>query len=145
VSLIWLANQSDTAAAVQALNASVASGNPARISHVYAGKELARLFGDPTSNDRTPDLIVQPIPGTIYSTSNAKVAEHGGLAESDTHVALVVVNGDRGQGSGVQGRTIGATVDTTQIAPTILQALGLDPNQLDAVRLEHTSPLPGLG
>jgi hypothetical protein len=145
VSLIWLANQSDTAAAVTALNQSIANGNPARIAHVYAGTELARMFGDPTANDRTPDIIVQPIPGTIYSTSNAKVAEHGGLADDDTQVALVVVNGQRGLGQGVAGGKIGAPVDTTQVAPTILQALGLDPNQLDAVRLENTHPLPGLG
>jgi hypothetical protein len=145
VSLIWLANQADTNAAVTALNNSISNGNPARIAHVYAGKDLARMFGDPATNDRTPDIIVQPIPGTIYSTSNAKVAEHGGLSEDDTHVALVVVSGQRGFGAGTRGRTIGASVDTTQIAPTILQALGLDPNQLDAVRSEHTSSLPGLG
>jgi hypothetical protein len=145
VSLIWLANQADTAAAVTALNQSITNGNPARIAHIYAGSELARMFGDPTTNDRTPDLIVQPIPGTIYSKSNAKVAEHGGLAADDTQVALVVVNGERGLGQGVQGRTIGAPVDTAQIAPTILKSLGLDPNQLDAVRLEGTHSLPGLG
>jgi hypothetical protein len=145
VSLIWLANQADTPAAVTALNQSIGNGNPARIAHVYAGSELARTFGDPAANDRTPDIIVQPIPGTIYSTSNAKVAEHGGLATDDTHVALLVVNGHTGDGHGVAGTTIPAPVVTTQIAPTILQTLGLDPNQLDAVRSEGTHPLPGLG
>jgi hypothetical protein len=30
------------------------------------------------------------------------------------------------------------------VAPTILQALGLDPNLLDAVRIEGTPVLPGL-
>jgi hypothetical protein len=145
VSLVWLTNQADTAAAVQALQNSVAAGNPARIAKIYSGKQLANMFGDPLVNDRTPDIIIQPIPGTIYSTSNAKVAEHGGLSADDTHVALVVVNGQQGQGHGVQGRTIPAAVDTTQIAPTILNALGLDPNQLDAVRSEGTKSLPGLG
>jgi hypothetical protein len=33
-------------------------------------------------------------------------------------------------------------VETTQIAPTILKLLGLDPNALKAVRLEHTRALP---
>jgi Type I phosphodiesterase / nucleotide pyrophosphatase len=145
VSLIWLANQRDTAAAVQALQTSIANGNPARIATVYSGKPLAKMFGDPAKNDRTPDIIVQPIPGTIYSTSNAKVAEHGGFAADDNRVALVVVNGQRGNGGGTEGRVIDANVDTTQVAPTILQALGLDPSQLDAVRLEHTHQLPGLG
>jgi arylsulfatase A-like enzyme len=145
VSLIWLADQSDTAAAVQALQNSIANGNPAHIAHVFSGKELATLFGDPAANDRTPDIIVQPIPGTIYSSSHAKVAEHGGFSPDDTHVALVVVNGQQGGGDGTNGRVIGAPVDTTQVAPTILASLGLDPSQLDAVRAEGTRSLPGLG
>jgi len=144
VSLIWLANQSDTSAAVRALDASIAHGNPARIAQVFSGKNLAKTFGNPATDDRTPDIIVQPIPGTIYTTSTAKVAEHGGFAPDDTRVALIVVNGQSGSGRGAEGRVIGARVDTTQIAPTILEALGIDPSQLDAVRLEHTHPLPGL-
>ena len=35
-------------------------------------------------------------------------------------------------------------VETTQVAPTILQALGLDPDGLDAVQKEGTPVLPGL-
>jgi hypothetical protein len=145
VSLIWLANQSDTNTAVRALDASIAHGNPARIARVFSGQKLASTFGNPATNDRTPDIIVQPIPGTIYTTSTAKVAEHGGFAPDDTRVALLVVNGRSGSGRGAAGRVVGAKVDTTQIAPTILEALGLDPSQLDAVRLEHTQPLPGPG
>jgi len=34
--------------------------------------------------------------------------------------------------------TITSPVATTQIAPTILKALGLDPSELDAVRLRPT-------
>src|SRR5262249_60943444 len=79
VSLIWLANQPDTNSAVQALQDSVDNGNPARIAQIYSGSALAVAFGDPTANDRTPDIILQPIAGTIYSKSTAKVAEHGGL------------------------------------------------------------------
>jgi hypothetical protein len=37
-------------------------------------------FGDPALG-RTPDIIIQPIHGTIYSRSAAKVAEHGGLTD----------------------------------------------------------------
>ncbi len=36
-------------------------------------------------------------------------------------------------------------VQTTQIAPTILEALDLDPEALKAVQKEHTPSLPGLG
>ncbi len=35
-------------------------------------------------------------------------------------------------------------VETRQIAPTILKALGLDPKALMAVQQENTRPLPGL-
>jgi hypothetical protein len=33
-------------------------------------------------------------------------------------------------------------VEVTRIAPTILSLLGLDPNSLQAVRIEHTRALP---
>jgi len=32
-----------------------------------------------------------------------------------------------------------------QIAPTMLRLLGIDPNELQAVRAEHTEVLPQLG
>ena len=44
----------------------------------------------------------------------------------------------------IKARTIHSFVETTQVAPTILQILGLDPNKLDAVRKEGTPVLPGL-
>ena len=37
------------------------------------------------------------------------------------------------------------SVQTTQIAPTILEMLDLDPNELQAVKLEGTKVLPDLG
>jgi hypothetical protein len=42
------------------------------------------------------------------------------------------------------GHTVGAPAGTTQIAPTILRLLGLDPSALQAVRIEHTKGLAGL-
>jgi hypothetical protein len=44
----------------------------------------------------------------------------------------------------IKPATVSSFVETTQVAPTILQALGLDPTQLDAVKQEGTQPLPGL-
>jgi len=43
-----------------------------------------------------------------------------------------------------KANTITSPVETAQVAATILQALGLDPNQLQAVQSEHTQSLPGL-
>ncbi len=45
---------------------------------------------------------------------------------------------------GYEPKTITVPVETIQVAPSILQALGLDPNQLQAVRKEGTAALPGL-
>jgi arylsulfatase A-like enzyme len=82
---------------------------------------------------------VQPIYGTIYTTSGKKIAEHGGFSFGDTNVGLIVSN------PRLRGRVLKTPVATSQVAPTILQALGLDPDALDAVRKEETPPLPGLG
>jgi arylsulfatase A-like enzyme len=44
----------------------------------------------------------------------------------------------------MRSSTIKTPVQTTQIAPTILDLLGLDPDALEAVRIEKTTALPGL-
>ncbi len=124
-----------------------AGANTARTDYVLSGPALAARFNSPLVDARTPDLIVQPIPGTIYSTSSKKVAEHGGFAPNDIHVALIVVRGSWLTGHGDRddrrsGAVIVSPVDTAQVAPTILAALGLDPSELDAVELEHTRVLP---
>jgi len=46
---------------------------------------------------------------------------------------------------GIKARTVTTFVETTQVAPTILSILGLDPNALTAVRVEGTQVLPGFG
>ncbi len=92
VALVWLANQAQTDPAVTALTTAPGQGE-ANVEKVFSGGALANTFGDPLTNSRTPDLIVEPALGTIYSKSGAKVAEHGGFAAPDTHVALLVVNG----------------------------------------------------
>jgi hypothetical protein len=43
-----------------------------------------------------------------------------------------------------QPKTVKAAVGTAQVAPTILQALDLDPANLNAVRVEGTPVLPGI-
>jgi hypothetical protein len=149
ISLMWMnpaTQQSDTQKAVSALDADQAGVNTARIDQVLSGSPLSQQFGDPTVDPRTPDVIVQPIPGTIYSGSGAKVAEHGGFAADDTHVALLVVDGAnlaRSVNSHQhRGTVVSSPVRTYQVAPTILQDLGLNPGALDSVQIEHVQPLP---
>jgi len=42
------------------------------------------------------------------------------------------------------GQIVNRPVETTQIAPTILRLLNLNPGALQAVRIEHTAVLPSL-
>ncbi len=56
----------------------------------------------------------------------------------DRHVLMVV------SGPGIRGQVESSFVETTQVAPTILSLLGLDPAALSAVRIEGTQTLPGL-
>jgi hypothetical protein len=95
-------------------------------------------FNDPLHNNRTPDIIVQPQYGVVYTASTKKNAEHGGFSFGDTNVGLIVSNPH------LSARTIKTLVLTSQVAATILSSLGIEPNELNAVRVEGTRVLPGL-
>ena len=77
--------------------------------------------------------------GTVY-TGGSKIAEHGGDSPGDRDVPLLV----DAPGTVPHSR-IHRWVETTQVAPKILDLLGLDPNALKAVREEGTRVLPGTG
>jgi hypothetical protein len=109
------------------------------LKKVYAGKAAADFIGVPWSDPRVPDIIGISQYGTVYTGGTAKIAEHGGDAFQDRNVPiLITLPGLR------YGHQIGAPVETTEIAPTILKLLGLSPWALQAVRIEHTPVLPGL-
>jgi len=133
IALIWLPDQSKTADVAAYLNA---NANALSIDEVMAGDELKLKFNSPAKDSRTPDILVQPVYGTIYTTSTKKNAEHGGFSFGDTNVGLIVSNPD------LRARTVKTPVATSQVAPTILKALGLDPDQLNSVRKEGTEILP---
>jgi hypothetical protein len=103
-----------------------------------AGLVAAMQFiGVPVGESRVPDLIGISQVGTVFTGHMKKIADHGGDNPQDRGVALVV------SGAGVRGGQVsGGSVETTQIAPTILELLGLDPNSLQAVQIEHTAVLP---
>jgi hypothetical protein len=97
-----------------------------------------RPFNNPATDSRTPDIIVQPVYGTIYTTSKTKNAEHGGFSFGDTNVGLIISNPD------LHPHVVKTPVATSQVAPTILELLGIDPDALKSVRVELTPVLPGL-
>lgn len=135
VALIWLKDQTRTPEVVARLRANSAQ---AGILKVYWGDSLALKLPDPTTDPRTPDIIVQPELGVMYvEPGSAKLAEHGGQFDEDTNVALLV------SAPGATGARIAAAVQTTEVAPTILKLLGLNPLALAGVRAEGTPVLPG--
>jgi phosphoglycerol transferase MdoB-like AlkP superfamily enzyme len=75
--------------------------------------------------------------GTIYTTGS-KIAEHGGDNPGDRDVPLLVY-----APGAVAAGSHSDSVETTQVAPTILHLLGLDPGELQAVKIEGTKILPG--
>ncbi|MDH2443164.1 alkaline phosphatase family protein [Amnibacterium sp. CER49] len=110
------------------------------LSAVFVGTAAARLVDAKAGDPRRPDLIGIAQQGVVYTGGVKKIAEHGGAAFDDRAVPLVVA------GAGVHhaGSASSAHVATTQIAPTILALLGLDPNALRGVRIDGTRTLPGL-
>jgi len=139
LSLLWLKDSSQTAAAVALLEANAKS---AGIGEIYSGPALDLLFNPPGlpphGDPRSPDIFVESNIGVIYTGSARKLMEHGGFAHDDTNVMLLVSN------PSIKHTTVTTPVETAQIAPTILQVLGLDPDDLQAVRKDFTTVLPGL-
>jgi len=138
VALLWLPSisQSNTEMYVSALS-EPANEWTLGIKQIYSGMSLQLRYNNPLQDSRTPDILVEPNYGVIY-TSGSKIAEHGGISEDDTHVALLVSS------PSLKETEIKSPVTTMQIAPTILKALGLNPHDLQAVQMEYTQVLPGL-
>ncbi|MEH2122849.1 alkaline phosphatase family protein [Nostoc sp.] len=139
IGLFWLADQSQADTATTLLKN---LNNPA-INEILSGNALQQAgFGNPLSDDRTPDFIIKLNPGYVISDST-KRAEHGGFSEDDTHVGLIAASGILA--SGLKGTIQTQAVKTTQIAVTALDALGLNPDLLQGAVKEGTKKLPGLG
>ena len=149
ISQLWLTDPANTLKAVGLLEA---NGTAIGLGQILYGASLDTIFNPPGvpetpgpccrlregGDPRTPDIIVLPNVGVVYTGSLKKQSEHGGFAWDDTNVMILVSNPE------FERRTIHSFVETTQVAPTILKLLGLDPDDLDAVRKEGTPVLPGL-
>jgi Type I phosphodiesterase / nucleotide pyrophosphatase len=135
ISLNWLKDSTNTVAAVNLLEENAAT---AGIGQIFYGASITTDYNSPLIDSRTPDIIVAPNVGVVYTGSTKKQAEHGGFANDDTKVMLLVSNPRIKQSTSYQ------FVETKQVAPTILRILGLDPNKLAAVQTEGTAVLPGL-
>jgi hypothetical protein len=137
VSVLWLNPGASVTAAVALLESNAAAIG---LGQIYYGPSLWLNYNvgglDPGQDPRTPDIIVTPNVGVTYSGSTSMIEDHGGFAHDDTNVIMLVTNPH------FRASTVSATTTTTQVAPTIVKALGLNPTALDAVREEGTAVLP---
>jgi len=106
----------------------LANATALHIKQLLDRDELTRFYEDPFHNSHVPDFIAITDHGVIC-TGGSKLAEHGGFSKDDRNVALLVSSPRITEAKVVQDTTF-----TTQIAPTILDALDLDPRSLQAVR-----------
>lgn len=121
---LYMANGSNTPATLLA-NMIPSSESPLNIGGLERGED-----------SRTPDIIVTPNIGQTYSGSTTMIGDHGGFGHDDTNVVMLVAH------PSFTAQTVSTATTTSQVAPTILKALGLDPKALDAVRAEGTLALP---
>jgi Type I phosphodiesterase / nucleotide pyrophosphatase len=133
-SLIWLADSSLTSSVVSLLS-QPQNQQLLGIQEIFAGPSLSNKFNSPLHDPRTPDIILKVNTGVIF-TGGSKISEHGGFNEDDVHTALLLSM------EGLQGTVVKSATTNQQVAPTILQALGLNPESLDAVRKEQIHVLP---
>ena len=137
ISLLWLTDSDQTSNAVSLLEK---NATQAGIGEIFTGPAISQLFNlpglPPNGDPRTPDIIITSNVGVVYTGSTKKLAEHGGFAHDDINVMMLLSN------PRFRHETVTSPVETTQVAPTILKAVVLDPNSLQSVRLEHTQVLP---
>ncbi|HEY6291104.1 MAG TPA: alkaline phosphatase family protein [Terriglobia bacterium] len=141
VSMLWLDSHCTAPEVVDVLQAeSPATNNIAGIGEIFYGAGITQLFNppglEPGDDPRTPDILITPHVGVTYSGSTKKQAEHGGFSHDDTNVMILLSNPK------LQATTVTIPVTTMEVAPTILKALGLDPNSLQSVQQEGTQVLP---
>lgn len=135
VALIFLDNAADTDIAVERLNR---DRDTLHISDIISGERLTYLgYGDPATDPAVPNIIVKPDLGIIYTTSTSKIAEHGGLSADDRNVACFF------SAPNLMFKEYKHQISTAQVAPTVLQALGLDSKALQGVVKEDTKVLSG--
>jgi len=135
-SLIWLTDPSLAPGVVATLSKPV-NQQALGIQEIFAGQSLRNKFDNPGADPRTPDIILKVNTGVIF-TGGTKLSEHGGFNEDDVHTALLLSL------DGMDRAVVKSAVSNQQVAPTIIQALGLDPNDLEAVRKEQIHVLPFL-
>ena len=136
VGLVWLDPNHRTPGELAQAKAYLEANKAAlHVRTVLDAASLSEIYISPLVDAHTPDFITIVDHGVIY-TGGTKLAEHGGFDNDDRNVAMLVSSPK------LEGTINYNFVETKQIAPTILTALGLDPNKLLGVQKEGTQRLP---
>jgi hypothetical protein len=136
VSVLWLKKGVSVNTAVRILEG---DATEIGMGEIFYGPTVALNYNvggwESGEDPRTPDIIVAPNIGVTYSSSTSMIGDHGGFAHDDTNVILMVAN------PSFTAQTVANLSTTRQVAPTMVQALGLNPALLDAVQQEGTQVL----
>jgi hypothetical protein len=137
ISLLWLSSPAQTSNAVSIIEQNAVQ---AGLGEIFYGPSLTTMFNTPgvppNGDPRTPDIVITPNYGVVYTGSSAKLSEHGGFSHDDTNVIMLLSN------PSFTASRVNTPVETMQVAPTVLRALGLEPSQLQSVQIEGTAVLP---
>jgi arylsulfatase A-like enzyme len=144
--LLWLNDRSDRALTFARnflmnynTNSASVDAKPvtsAGLTEIYVGAAAARLIGVPATDARVPDVIGIAQYGVVYTGKKKKISEHGGDHNEDRNVPILLAYPGANGGTAVT-----KPVQTAQVAPTIIKLLGLNPSELQAVRVEQTQSL----
>jgi len=133
LAMMWLSDKSMSTEVAKAFSL---HAQALGIQAVITGPTLALTLNAPAKDSRMPDILLEPQPSVLWG--NAALAGHGGLLDEDTHVPLLI------SGAQLTGRSDPTLVPTTQLAPLLLRALGMEKFDLQALHLEHSPALPGI-
>lgn len=135
VVMIWLRHPE---AAERVAQAYAAKSATLGIDEIYTPDRLKLYLEPEGASPRSPDLVLLPQTGVIWSADKNAVASRAGLHDDDTHVALLV------SGAQLTGRTDPTPVPTSQTPAMLLRALGMEKLDLPALHREHSPALPGI-
>ena len=113
------------------MNLLEAKAPTAGIGQISYGASITTNYNSPLVDSRTPDIIVAPNVGVVYTGSATKQAEHGGLANEDINIydAAGIQPGRQAEHNlSIRGNETGGSDDYPLLG-------------LDAVKLEGTTVL----
>ena len=133
VALIWLTDKAKTETVAKALQE---KASELAVDTILWGTELAKTLAVPATDSRAPDVGDPTRVGRhLHQADGDQIAEHGGGAGDDRHVALLGV--EPGPHRKERYRPGGDHPGR----PHASAALGLNPQMLQAVVAEKTEPL----